>query len=639
MTAISPSSTPDTHSGLVPRQLRIKRARKRRRRVVGVLAVFLVLALVAAPLALALRGSGLKTAFIRKLAPEYAPLDHPWVTLSRPARDDNSVPCDAFIAVDVQLPNNGHVIDAATVNNGSVRLIRRGDKSVVSARVNTSAAGDAIVLTPEQHLAPNSFYRFEILPALKDTAGVSFKHYVLNFTTGGEGPITKLPVAFEQVALPQTNGRIFTGVTIGPDDRLYACTYDGSIFRYDLAADGTIAAAAEINTVKLACGGPRLITGICFDPASTAASPILYVSHGQCTRTTAEDWTGRIGRITGADFSKYDDLIVGLPRAYRDHLNNQMVFGPDGAMYVAQGSNSAMGAPDAGWGNRAEHKLTAAILRIDLNELSKHPLPLDVKTEDGGAYDPNADGAPVKLYATGLRSVYDLLWHSNGSLYAPLNGSAAGGNTPADPATGVPGIKNLRLTVPDHLCRVRPGGYYGHPNPTRGQFVLMGGNPTDAPDPVEVSNYPIGTMPDPRWEKPVLEFGRNLSPCGIIEYKGAGLTEKLNGAIFVCRYSGGKDVCILMPSADGSIREMITGVEGLHNLADPLDLVQHPKTGHLYIAEFGGKRLMLVRAKPGVESARVYRQKIGQDLTPIAAEPVQASGHTMPTTGTSENED
>ena len=40
-----------------------------------------------------------------------------------------------------------------------------------------------------------------------------------------------------------------------------------------------------------------------------------------------------------------------------------------------------------------------------------------------------------------------------------------------------------------------------------------------------------------------------------------------------------------------------------------------------------------------IESARVYRQKIGQDLTPIAAEPVQASGHTMPTTGTSENED
>jgi hypothetical protein len=589
------------------------------------------------PLVMMLRGSGLKTAIVRQFAPSYAPLEHPLVTASRPGRDDSSVPCDAFIAVDVQLPNSGHVIDPATVNSGSVRLVRRGDSSVIKARVNTSAAGDAIVLQPEHHLAPNSLYRFEILPALKDTAGMSFKHFVLSFTTGGAGPISRFPVAFEQVSLPQTDGRIFTGVTIGPDERLYACTYDGSIFRYDLAADGTIAAAVEINTIKLACGGPRLITGICFDPASTAQSPILYVSHGQCTRTSAEDWTGRIGRLSGADFGAYQDLIVGLPRAARDHLNNQMVFGPDGAMYMAQGSNSAMGAADAAWGNRAEHRLTAAVLRIDMAKLvATTALPLDVKTEEGGSYDPAAPGAPVTLYATGLRSVYDLLWHSNGSLYAPLNGSAAGGNTPADPATGIVGLKGLRLTIPDHLCRIRPGSYHGHPNPVRGQFVLMGGNPSASPDGVEVSVYPVGTKPDPKWEPPVLEFGRNLSPCGIIEYHGVGQTAQLNGAIFVCRYSGGKDVCILMPNADGSIREMITGVEGLHGMADPLDLVQHPKTGHLYVAEFGGKKLTLVRAKAGLESAKVYRQKVGPNHAPIAETPVQA-GHVIP--GTPENED
>lgn len=639
MTAISPSSTPDTHSGLVPRQLRIRqRRRTRRRRLIGVMSVSLVLVLLVAPLAWVLRGSGLKSSIIRHFAPGYASLEHPLVTVSRPGRDDSAVPCDAFIAVDVQLPNSGHVIDAATVNSGSVRLMRRGDKSVVAARVNTSAAGDAIVLQPEQHLAPNSLYRFEILPALKDTAGASFKHFVLNFTTGGTGPVSHLSVAFEQVPLPQTTGRIFTGVTIGPDERLYACTYDGSIFRYDLSADGTIGGATEINTIKLACGGPRLITGILFDPKSTLQAPILYVSHGQCTRAAAEDWTGRIGRITGADFGKYEDLITGLPRAYRDHLNNQMAIGPDGAMYVAQGSNTAMGAPDAGWGNRPEHKLTAAILRIDLEKLGTMPLPLDVKTEDGGMYDPVAPNAPVTLYATGLRSVFDLLWHSNGSLYAPLNGSAAGGNTPADPASGIVGLRNVRLTIPDHLCRIHPGNYYGHPNPSRGQFVLMGGNPSMAGDPVEVGVYPLGTKPDAKWEPPVLEFGRNLSPCGIMEYHGNGQTAQLEGAIFVCRYSGGKDVCILVPNADGTIREMITGVEGLHNFADPLDLVQHPKSGHLYVAEFGGKRITLVRAKPGVESARVYRQKVGPNLAPIAAEtPVQA-GHVVPA-GTPENED
>src|SRR5688572_20983770 len=119
MTALSPSSVPDTHTGVISRRERkVRLRRSRRRKLAGFFAVLLVLTLVGMPLAMMLRGSGLKTAIVRQIAPAYAPLEHPWVTVSRPARDDSSVPCDAFIAVDVQLPNTGHVIDAATVNSG-----------------------------------------------------------------------------------------------------------------------------------------------------------------------------------------------------------------------------------------------------------------------------------------------------------------------------------------------------------------------------------------------------------------------------------------------------------------------------------------------------------------------------------------
>jgi len=576
----------------------------------------MALVILLVPAALLLRGAGLKSALMRHLSLSPS-LEHPSVTASRPNGDDGSVAVDAFVAADVRLPNAGQVIDPKTVNSGSVRLYHRGDNTVVPARVNTSAGGDAIVLRPEQPLDPNSYYRFEVLPALKDTGGASFKHYTCNFTTGGIGPVSKLPIAFEQVALPQTSDHGFTGVTTGPDGRLYACTYDGSIFRYDLNADGTIAASNEITSVKAAAHGPRLITGICFDPASTPESPILYVSHGQCTRTTADDWTGRLSRLTGPELSNYQDLLVNLPRAYRDHLNNQVAFGPDGAMYLCQGSNTAMGDPDASWGMRPERLLSASILRIDVAKLTSGTLPLDVKTDEGGTYDPRAAGAPVTIYATGLRSSYDLLFHSNGHLYATLNGSAAGGNTPANPAIGVPGLKNVRLTVPDHLVEIRPGSYHGHPNPRRGQYVLMGGNPTAAPDAVQVRRYPVGTRPEAGWTPPALEFGRNLAPCGIIEYRGSGATAALNGAMLVCRFSGGKDVCAVIPNADGSIREMITGVEGLGHLADPIDLIQHPVTGHLYVAEFAGKKLTLVRAKPGMDSARVYRQAVTPNRSPL----------------------
>ena len=54
-----------------------------------------------------------------------------------------------------------------------------------------------------------------------------------------------------------------------------------------------------------------------------------------------------------------------------------------------------------------------------------------VEDQDGNVietfYDPFAEDAVVKIFATGVRNAYDLVWHSNGQLYVPTNGSAAGG--------------------------------------------------------------------------------------------------------------------------------------------------------------------------------------------------------------------
>ncbi len=54
--------------------------------------------------------------------------------------------------------------------------------------------------------------------------------------------------------------------------------------------------------------------------------------------------------MSGPNLGTVQDYVTELPRSIRDHITNSLAFGPDGAIYFLQGSNSAMGAPDTGWG-------------------------------------------------------------------------------------------------------------------------------------------------------------------------------------------------------------------------------------------------------------------------------------------------
>ena len=70
----------------------------------------------------------------------------------------------------------------------------------------------------------------------------------------------------------------------------------------------------------------------------------------------------------------------------------------------------------------------------------------------------------------------------------------------------------------DFLARVQQGKYYGHPNPTQGNYVLNGGNPTAAVDPFETPQYPVGVQPDAEYQQPILDLGLHRSANGIDEY-------------------------------------------------------------------------------------------------------------------------
>jgi hypothetical protein len=531
--------------------------------------------------------------------------NQPSVRTTNPTDSQTNVQTNISITADVNLPNSG--IDPSTVTSATVKLIDTSTNTEVNANSNTTGGGDAIVLTPTALLKANTKYIFQITEGLKDTTGTSFLPYSISFKTGASAPPPG-SIAFDLVQLTNVPAKPYSTVVIGPDNKLYTSTLVGEILRFPINADGTVGTPQTITSLQTANGGNRTIIGMAFDPASTASNLILWVTNNFYWNGTgqAPDWSGKITRMSGSNLEIVQDYVTGLPRSIRDHMTNSIALkaSEPNVLYVLQGSNSAMGAPDNAWGNRSERLLTAAVLRVDLSKITSPPL--NVKTEDGGTYNPFASGAAVTIFASGIRNAYDLVWHSNGQLYVPTNGSAAGGNTPGtssplpsacqnriDKATNgnytgpsVPS-RNSVGTQKDYLFRAVANGYYGHPNPKRCEWVMNGGNPTGGTDPAQVVEYPVGTQPDRNWRGFAFDFGEHFSPNGIIEYKNNAFGGQLQGKLLVIRYSAGDDIIVLTPGGTNldivASQTDITGLTGFN--PSPLDLVENPSNGYLYVAQ------------------------------------------------------
>jgi glucose/arabinose dehydrogenase len=505
-----------------------------------------------------------------------------------PVDCDGNVPLDTTIRI--SLEDRGGPIDPATFRPEMVSIVRSRDQQVLPAASSIDADGITLVLDPNDPLEPDHCYSVYVTTGLKTVKGIKVKNFSMAFTT--EGSLDK-SIRFEKVKLPVAQDVGFTAVQMAPDGRLWAGTEDGRIFRFAVSADNTLSEPQVITSLQEHSGGPRLISGFCFDPQAPATAPVIYVNHGVAAFKDVPDFTGKMTRMSGPNLEKVEDILVGVPRSFGDHLNLQPVFGPDGAIYYSQGSNSAFGAPDETWGWRPERLLTAVIARVDLAKLPPGQ-PLDVTTADGGGtYDPRAPGAAVTVYAKGVRLAYDLVWHSDGRLYVPVNGSSSGGNSPA--GKGAPALTKIPLSEHDWLLRIEPGKYYGHPNPTWDHYVLNGGNPTAGGDWAEVAQYPVGTLPDPEYVPPIHDFGKHVSANGVLEYKSPVFGGKLQGMLVVCRYNVGSDLIFIGLDEKGDVNRYMVGMEGTGDLSSPLDVTEDVRTGAMYVAEYGARCITLIR--------------------------------------------
>ena len=187
------------------------------------------------------------------------------------------------------------------------------------------------------------------------------------------------------------------------------------------------------------------------------------------------------GKVSAVEGGKLRDIVTDL--RHGDHSNNKIVFGPDGKLYMGQGTvtNTAVVGVDNflfGWlkENPTNHEVPCRDVTLrGENFESDNPLTEADDKATTGAYKPfgtpskageviagspkcggsivrfDADGANFEVVAWGLRNPYGVQFDRAGQLWTTNHGA------------DVRGSRNI-FNDPDYLVRVENGAWYGWPD-------------------------------------------------------------------------------------------------------------------------------------------------------------------------------
>ena len=314
-----------------------------------------------------------------------------------------------------------------------------------------------------------------------------------------------------------------TTLQFGPDDKLYVGEMDGYVHIFDVTRNGKNNYSAILEeTITLIkdvinhnddgtrnYADKRLMTGI--HVAGTAANPIIYAASSdprQAAGPSGNDSgldtnSGILHRLTknGNNWTKLD-LVRGLPRSEENHVPNGLVL-VGNKIFINIGGNTNEGLPSNNFAELPEYALSAAVLEIDLGMIGNTTY--DIPTLDGPAdeHDPfgGHDGlnqamlvqnGPIKIFTSGLRNAYDIVYTEAGRFYVWDNGPNTGwGGSPGGDCLN--NIDNGGSKTDDGLHLISEGYYAGHPNPTRGNKAntFGGQSPIEGPANPEECNYVV----------------------------------------------------------------------------------------------------------------------------------------------------
>jgi len=344
----------------------------------------------------------------------------------------------------------------------------------------------------------------------------------------------KAPVSFTYKVLQarQKSGAIgpfsvalITCIKLGPDGRYYAGSRDGFIHKWALS---------RALVVEQYCKGPQIgkarsVLGLAFHPHQwgTARAYIttgaLYWKKnksGGWANGDVEVWSS-VASAQCMEFSH--KVITGLPVSNHDHGANALEFTNEGNLLISVGGSTNAGVSFDGdkVGGIPESPLSSAILLakltngVDFDGAIKY----DQYNNPGTA---NVVSGDVTVFASGMRNVFGMTFHSNGNLYALDNGP----NPVYGRSAAACGVAGPQIGFQDKLLRITNGAYYGHANWNRGrkdkrQCRFIRGDTKGLP----INQYvpPMAVVPS--------------STNGIMEYTANTFEGQIRGDLFLSKLS------------------------------------------------------------------------------------------------------
>ena len=461
----------------------------------------------------------------------------------------------------------------------------------------TTTDKTSLVFTPQNWSTPQTV----TVSAVDDAEGESFHTSTIGHTISTTSP------AYSGLTVPSVSAKItdndsaeikfkpqieidkidsgFYGTTAGdwgPDGRLYVALADGQIKAYTFDDNYNVLDTQTITTIQ---GLSNLnITGIAFNPfENTGGQPKIYVAHNQFYAnpdayekeggfdelTDFSPYSGQVSVLEGPDFATLTPIVENIGVSNHDHGINGLAFDENGDLLIASGSNTNAGIIDDAIGGTDESPFTAAILKAEItkpgfNGNIQYQLPddfvppegLNLIKPDGTPATPEESqgfgglvevvpGVDVTVYAPGFRNAYDLVYASNGIVYATENDA----NTSfGDESLSATEQRPFTLDPLNELNIVEQGNYYGQPNRSRG-----------IDDPRQNVYVPSQTPSNADYTAPIEEFDSPIQ--GITEYRSNAFGGQLRGNLLTQEYNGSLHNVQLSEDGRGTVNKNILEVE------------------------------------------------------------------------------